>query len=115
MTRSLATPSRIHFPPFSLDLVEGRLTRNGEPMRVRPKTFDVLRHLATRPGELVTKDDLLAAAWADVAVTEDVVRISIRAVQPAHAAWAVPVDVYFRRSNAGWTLVGVERIKSTTP
>jgi hypothetical protein len=38
------------------------------------------------------------------------VRVSIRAVQPAHAAWAVPVDVYFRRSGASWTLVGVERM-----
>jgi hypothetical protein len=39
------------------------------------------------------------------------VRVSIRAVQPEHAAWAVPVDVYFRRSGAGWTLVGVERLR----
>jgi hypothetical protein len=39
------------------------------------------------------------------------VRVSIRAVQPEHAAWAVPVEVYFRRSGAGWTLVGVERLK----
>jgi hypothetical protein len=37
------------------------------------------------------------------------VRVSIRAVQPEHAAWAVPVDVYFRRSATGWTLVGVDR------
>jgi hypothetical protein len=39
------------------------------------------------------------------------VRVSVRAVQPDHAAWAVPVEVYFRRSGAGWTLVGVDRMK----
>jgi hypothetical protein len=38
------------------------------------------------------------------------VRVSLRAVQPEHAAWALPVDVYFRRTGAGWTLVGVERM-----
>jgi hypothetical protein len=41
------------------------------------------------------------------------VRVSIRAVQPAHAAWAMPVDVYFRRSGASWMLVGVDRIPQT--
>ena len=37
------------------------------------------------------------------------VKVSIRALQPAHAAWAVPVDVYFRRTGATWTLVGIDR------
>ncbi len=38
------------------------------------------------------------------------VRISVRALEPAHEAWSVPVEVYFRRTGAGWTLVGVERL-----
>jgi hypothetical protein len=38
------------------------------------------------------------------------IRISIRAIDPPHAPWAVPVDVYFRRDGAAWTLVGVERM-----
>jgi hypothetical protein len=38
------------------------------------------------------------------------VKVSIRALQPEHAAWAVPVDVYFRGMGAGWTLVGVDRL-----
>ena len=39
------------------------------------------------------------------------VRISLRAPDAPHAAWSVPVDVYFRRDGGGWTLVGVERLK----
>jgi hypothetical protein len=38
------------------------------------------------------------------------VRVSIRAIEPDHAAWKVPVEVYFRRSGENWTLVGVERM-----
>jgi hypothetical protein len=38
------------------------------------------------------------------------VKVSIRALQPAHSAWAVPVDVYFRRHGTTWTLVGVDRL-----
>jgi hypothetical protein len=37
------------------------------------------------------------------------IKVSIRAVDPAHAPWSVPVDVYFRRAGAAWKLVGVER------
>ena len=38
------------------------------------------------------------------------VKISIHAVEPPHAPWAKPVDVYFRRAGNGWQLVGVERL-----
>ena len=46
------------------------------------------------------------------------VKVSIRAIESAHAPWTVPVDVYFRRQPSGWQLVGVERIRkepSLTP
>ena len=37
------------------------------------------------------------------------VKVSVRAVEPPHAPWATPVDVYFRRAGNAWRLVGVER------
>jgi DNA-binding winged helix-turn-helix (wHTH) protein len=67
----------IYFPPYRLDLRAGQLYRDGTPVRVRPKTFAVLQHLAERPGELATKQALLDAVWGDVAVSEDVVRLSV--------------------------------------
>ena len=38
------------------------------------------------------------------------IKVQVSAVQPVHASWAVPVDVYFRRNQAGWLLVGLERL-----
>jgi hypothetical protein len=38
------------------------------------------------------------------------IKVQVSAVQPVHASWAVPVDVYFRRNPAGWVLVGLERL-----
>jgi len=67
----------IDFPPYRLDLRAGQLRRVGIPVRVRPKTFAVLQHLAERPNELVTKQALLDAVWGDIAVSEDVVRLSV--------------------------------------
>ena len=75
--------SPISFPPFELDLRAGLLRRAGTPVPLRPKTFAVLEHLAQHPGELVGKRALLDSVWADVAVTEDVVRLSIRELRAA--------------------------------
>src|SRR5262245_65661795 len=78
MSASPATPStHILFAPFDLDLRAGLLLRAGTLVALRPKTFSVLVHLAEHPGELITKQALLDAVWGDVAVTEDVVRLSI--------------------------------------
>src|SRR5262245_54488552 len=78
MTASLPTPAKhILFSPFDLDLPAGQLRRAGTLVALRPKTFSVLVHLAEHPGELITKQALLDAVWGDVAVTEDVVRLSI--------------------------------------
>src|SRR5262245_25483596 len=78
MTASLPTPAKhILFSPFDLDLRAGQLRRAGTLVTLRPKTFSVLVHLAEHPGELITKQALLDAVWGDVAVTEDVVRMSI--------------------------------------
>jgi DNA-binding winged helix-turn-helix (wHTH) protein len=75
-----SAPTGLHlidFPPFQLDLRGGMLRRETASVPLRPKTFAVLQHLAERPGELVSKQALLDAVWGDVAVTEEVVRLSI--------------------------------------
>jgi hypothetical protein len=40
------------------------------------------------------------------------IRVAVSAVEPPHPSWAVPIDVYFRRSASGWKLVGLERLPS---
>lgn len=73
----------IHFGPFRLDLRQGRLWRGEAAIPIRAKTFAVLQYLAERPGELVTKQELLDAVWHDVAVTEDMPRICVRELRRA--------------------------------
>jgi len=69
--------SALTFASFTLDLRAGRLLRGSEPLPLRPKTWSVLRYLTERPGVLITKNELLDAVWADVAVTESVLSKSI--------------------------------------
>ena len=56
-------PSELSFGAFHVDLGARVVTRDGEPVNLRPKEFDLLVHLAARPGEVVTRADLLREVW----------------------------------------------------
>src|SRR5262245_32918981 len=62
----------IRFPPFALDVPNARLYRGDEVVPLRGKTLAVLEYLVARPGQLVTKDELLKEVWPEVYVSEDV-------------------------------------------
>jgi pimeloyl-ACP methyl ester carboxylesterase len=72
---------RISFPPFQLDLSAGRLSCGSRPVAMPPKAFGVLRYLAQRPGELVTKEELLRGIWPDVHVGSDVLKVTIAEIR----------------------------------
>ncbi len=75
----------IVFPPFRLDALDQRLYRNSDPVDLRPKAFAVLSHLLQRPGQLVTKDELLETVWPDTAVSDAVLKVCIREIREALA------------------------------
>ncbi len=60
----------IAFGEHVVDFDSGMLYHGQQEVPLRPKSFAVLTYLAERPGQLVTKDELMAAIWPDVVVTE---------------------------------------------
>src|SRR3954447_20794250 len=64
-------PTCLRFGAYSLDLERGCLFHAGSEVTLRPKTFAVLRYLVQNAGRLVSKDELFAAVWPDVAVSDD--------------------------------------------
>ena len=40
----------------------------------------------------------------------DFVKVQVAAIDPPHEEWAKPIDVYFRHTDSGWRLVGLERM-----
>jgi len=57
---------------LTLDLRREELRgANGKRIELRPRSFGVLRYLACNADRVVTKDELLAALWTGVIVTED--------------------------------------------
>lgn len=73
MTGAPSRPQRqVRLPLHIIDLVADELRSNsGEHVDLRPRSYAVLRLLAENAGRLVTKDEIIAKVWDDVAVTED--------------------------------------------
>ena len=70
--------SLLHFPPFRLDPSNERLWCETVEIPLRPKTFAVLRYLVEHAEQLVTKEELLNAVWAETVVGEDALTGCIR-------------------------------------
>jgi TolB-like protein/DNA-binding winged helix-turn-helix (wHTH) protein/Tfp pilus assembly protein PilF len=63
---------RVRFGIFEADLHTGELRKRGARVRLQQQPFHVLGLLLTRPGELVTRDELQAKLWtADTFVDFD--------------------------------------------
>ena len=72
---------QIRFGEFVLDPHDERLWRSGEPIDLPPREFGVLLYLASRPGQLATKEELLDALWPDAHVSDAVLKAAISDVR----------------------------------
>jgi DNA-binding winged helix-turn-helix (wHTH) protein len=61
----------LSFDAFTLDVSRGCLRCGADDVRLRPKSFDVLRYLVENPGRLVGKEELLRAVWRNAFVTDN--------------------------------------------
>lgn len=62
----------LSFDGFTLNLTRGCLLgRDEEEIKLRPKSFEVLRYLVENSARLVSKDELIGAVWPGTAVTDD--------------------------------------------
>ena len=79
----MANGKRIVFDPFCLDLANECLWKGSQEIKLRPKAFAVLDHLVGRPGQLVTKEELLNAVWPGTFIGEAVLKVAIRQLREA--------------------------------
>src|SRR5262245_19873581 len=73
----------LRFGPFRLEGPDGLLWRQDRVIPLPPKPTAILWSLASRAGQLVTRAELLDAAWRDTAVTEAVLTGAIRTLREA--------------------------------
>jgi adenylate cyclase len=62
---------RYTFDRWTLDCNLGVVSAEGGDISLRPKSFEVLRHLIAHAGRLVSREDMLNAVWPGLNVTEE--------------------------------------------
>src|SRR6266851_105061 len=78
-----AVGERLRFGEFELAPVARTLWRRGEEIRLGSRALDILIALASRPGQIVSKDDLTQLVWRGAFVDETALRVGISAVRKA--------------------------------
>jgi TolB-like protein len=68
---SKAESARYAFGRFVLDLGGGALLEDGEERALRPKSFDLLRHMVENADRLINRDEIMQVVWPGTFVTED--------------------------------------------
>ena len=71
---SRATDESMAFGRFCLHPAKRLLTRNGEPVEIGGRSFDLLMALAEQPGRVLSKRELLKRVWPDVVVEDGSLR-----------------------------------------
>src|SRR5258705_11225021 len=73
----------LQFGPFELSRQERLLRREGEVLPLGSRALDILIYLAGRPGEVISKQELIDHVWPDVTVEEGSIRVHVAAIRKA--------------------------------
>lgn len=65
------------FGPFRLIPARQLLLRDGVPVRIGSRALEILVVLARRGGELIAKQELIAAVWPDTFVDESNLKVNV--------------------------------------
>ena len=83
VTAAVPTRDVISFGPFSLVASERLLVKEGTPVELGARAFDILIALISRPNEVVGKKDLMGFVWPDLTVEEGSLRFHMTSLRKA--------------------------------
>ena len=73
----------VSFGPFRLFAAERLLTRGDEPVLLGGRALDILIALVERPGEVLSRRELIVRVWSDITVEEAKLRVHVAALRKA--------------------------------
>src|SRR5215469_10013380 len=77
------TVKSYRFEGHVLNLTRGVLTRNGQEIPLRPRSFELLRLMIDNPGRLLNRSSINAAVWPDTVTTDENIAQCVREVRLA--------------------------------
>lgn len=73
----------IRFGSFELDLARNELRDAGSAVEVEPQVFDLIAFLASRPGNVLSREEIIDAVWQGRIVSDSAVSTRINAARQA--------------------------------
>ena len=98
---SLSAQRLYNFGPFRLEPAERLLLREGQPVPLPPKAYDLLVTLVAHAGHLVTKEDLLRDVWPGTFVEEANLSYTVSLVRKALGDDPRAISIHRRPSRSG--------------
>jgi TolB-like protein len=95
------------FGPFILNPGGGTLTRGGVPVPLSYRGLRILTALTLRPGEALTKSDLIDAAWDGAVVEEGNLAVQVASLRKLMGAASDGADWIATVPRVGYRFVGV--------
>ena len=92
------------FGPFQLIPERQLLLRHGSPVRIGNRALDLLTALVQRPGELVSKRELMEYAWPNSLVVDDNLKVNMVSLRRALGELARSIDLAQKSGASSWQL-----------
>lgn len=82
----------VRFGDVEIDRSARRVRRDGEPVELTRLEFDLLVYLATRPGQVVSRDEVLQAVWNSSIEWQDPATVTVHVRRLRQKLEADPTD-----------------------
>ena len=114
MITSITPSTRLYFGSFELDPRTGELWKSGRPVRLQPQPTKLLIFLASRRGELVTREEIKESLWgADTFVDfEQGLNFCIKTIRAALGDNAGHPEFIQTLPRKGYRFIGSARTES---
>ncbi|ETW98004.1 MAG: transcriptional regulator [Candidatus Entotheonella factor] len=103
------------FGSFRLDPHAQQLWRGEEALGLQARPLAVLQYLVARPGQVVTKEELLSAIWGATSVSKAVLKVAIRAIREALGEQANAPQYIETVGRTGYRYIGGGAAHPTAP
>ncbi len=106
---------RLRFDRFVLSPSQRLLTRDGVPVAIGGRSFDLLLALVEKAGRVVPKRDLLQRVWPDVVVEDAALRFHMTRLRGLLGDGREGVRLITTQVGVGYAFVGAVRSAETEP
>jgi DNA-binding winged helix-turn-helix (wHTH) protein len=114
----MPSPVLVRFGPFELDCVSGELRNSGKRVTLQDQPTQVLCQLVSNPGQVVTREELRRAVWAEDTFVEfdSALNVAINKVRQAlHDSATTPRFIETVPKRVYRFLADVHRVEPTVP